>query len=330
MAKDLPEVAFLTTKDSPIHPVAESILMNVSSIKYVSTPGWSFDENVLKNVTNAKAILVRVGVVTKEVMEAAPKLGVIAVHGIGVDRVDLEEAQKRGIVVTNTALANTVAVAEHTLGLTICLIKRIPASDRLVKEGKWKQAQFSGGQLMNMTVGIVGLGNIGTKVAKRLRSFEAKVVSYDPYVPSERFEELGAESVSLEALLKESDIVTIHLPLTRFTRHLIKERELRMMKKEASIVNTSRGPIIDEKALYVALRDKWISSAALDVFEEEPLAQNNPLLKLDNVILTPHVAGSTNEANRRMAETTAKDILRVLRGEKPVHEYRKELLPYPV
>ena len=181
-----------------------------------------------------------------------------------------------------------------------------------------------------MTTGIIGLGNIGTKVAKRLRSFETRIIAYDPYVPAERFEELGVESVDLENLLKTSDVVTIHLPLTRFTKHLIKEEQLKKMKKNAHIVNTSRGPVIDEKALYVALRDKWIASAALDVFEEEPLPQNSPLLKLENIILTPHVAGSTDEANRRMAETNAKDIARVLKGEKPVHEYRRELLPYPV
>jgi D-3-phosphoglycerate dehydrogenase len=330
VARNLPEVVFLTREDSPIHPVAETILRNVCTIKRVPTPGWSFDESVLQNVVDANAILVRVGVVTKEVMYAAPNLKLVAVHGIGVDRVDIEEALKRGIMVTNTPLANTAAVAEHALALILGLIKKIPTSDRLVKEGKWTQAHSENKQLMNMTTGIIGLGNIGTKVAKRLRSFETRIIAYDPYVPAERFEELGVESVNLENLLKTSDVVTIHLPLTRFTKHLIKEEQLKKMKTNAHIVNTSRGPVIDEKALYIALRDKWIASAALDVFEEEPLPQNSPLLKLENIILTPHVAGSTDEANRRMAETNAKDIARVLKGEKPVHEYRRELLPYPV
>ena len=329
MVKSPAEVVFLTTRDSPIDPIAEDILKDFK-IKHVPTLGWSFNETVLNNVTNTDAILVRVGVVTKEVMEAAPRLRVVAVHGIGVDRVDCEEAEKRGIVVTNTPLANTTAVAEHTLALIMCLIKKILPSDRLIREGRWREAQLRPKQLFSMTVGIIGLGNIGTKVAKRLSSFEARVIAYDPYAPLDRFEELGVKPVDLETLLKESEVVTIHLPLTRFTKHIIKEPELRMMLEEASIVNTSRGPVIDERALITALRSRWISGAALDVFEEEPPSQENPLLRMQNVILTPHVAGGTNEAKRRMAETAARDIAQVLSGQRPVHEYRKDLLPYPV
>jgi len=320
---------FLTSDGSQIDSIAEDILKDFK-IKHVSTPGWSFDETVLKNVTNANAILVRVGLVTKEVMEAAPKLRVVAVHGVGVDRVDCEEAEKRGVIVTNTPLANTTAVAEHALGLIMCLIKKIPASDLLIREGRWREPQLKPKQLIGMTVGIIGLGNIGTKVARRLSCFEARVIAYDPYAPPDRFEELGVKPVDMETLLRESEVVTIHLPLTRFTKHIIKEKELKMMRKEASIVNTSRGPVIDERALIDALRNGWISFAALDVLEEEPPNQDNPLLHMPNVILTPHVAGDTDEATRRMAETTARDIARVLSGQRPVHEYRKELLPYPV
>jgi len=292
--------------------------------------GWSFDEDVLKNVASANAILVRIGVVTEEVMEAASDLRVVAVHGIGVDRVDLEAAEKRGIVVTNTPLANTAAVAEHTVGLILSSVRKIPASDRLMRQGRWKEAQFVFKELMDMTVGIIGFGNIGAKVAKRLGSFEAKIISYDPYVPLERFEEFGVKRTDFETLLSESDIITVHVPLTRFTRHMISEKELKLMKREAFIVNTSRGAVIDERALCAALCNKQIAGASLDVYEEEPLAQSSPLLEMENVVLTPHVAGTTEESLKRTAETAARDIAKVLAGEKPIYEYRKELLPYPV
>jgi D-3-phosphoglycerate dehydrogenase len=323
-------VVLLTTEDSPIHPTAEEILKDSFRIKQITTPRRVIGEELLGELTDADGILVRSADITGKVMEAAPGLKVIGIHGIGVDRVDLEAAEKRGIVVTNTPLANTVAVAEHTFGLILSLIRRIPSSDRLIREGGWKRARLRGKLLMNMTAGIIGLGNIGTKVAKRLRAFEAKVLAYDPYVPLERFEEAGVRSVDLEYLLKESDIVTLHVPLTKFTKHMIGEAELRMMRKEAFIVNTSRGGIIDEEALSLALSDGRISGAALDVFEEEPLKRESPLIQFNNVILTPHAAGSTDESLKRMAETAARDIARVLQGKKPLHQYRRDLLSYPV
>lgn len=330
MAKNLPWVALLTTEDSKIHSIAEEILKENFQVRHVMSPGRSFDEKMLTDVRDVNAILVRTGVVSREVMDATPELKVIAVHGIGMDRVDLEEAEARGIVVTNTPLANTVAVTEHTMGLILSLIRRIPSSDRLVKEGRWGEARFVGNLLSKMTVGILGFGNIGTKVAKRLNAFETRILSYDPYVPLERFEELGVTSVELETLIRESDVLTIHLPLTKYTRHIIGDNEIKMMKRGVSIVNTSRGAVLDERALSVGLHDGWISGAALDVFETEPLGLDNPLLGQKNVVLTPHIAGSTDESLRRMAETAAKDIVRVLNDENPLHEYRRELLPYPV
>jgi D-3-phosphoglycerate dehydrogenase len=330
MVENLHRVVLLTTEDSQIHSIAEEILKENFQVRHVMSPGRSFDEKMLMDVRNADAILVRTGVVSREVMDAAPELKVIAVHGIGMDRVDLEEAEARGIVVTNTPLANTVAVAEHTMGLILSLIRRIPLSDQLVREGRWGEARFVGSLLSKMTVGILGFGNIGTKVAKRLNAFETRILSYDPYVPLERFEELGVESVELETLLRESDIITIHLPLTKHTCHIIGDKEIKMMKSGVLIVNTSRGAVLDERVLSVGLREGWISGAALDVFETEPFSLDNPLLGSKNVVLTPHVAGSTGESLRRMAETAAKDIVRVLKGERPLHEYQRELLPYPV
>ncbi len=323
-------VVLLTTEDSPIHPIAEEILKERFRVKHITTPKPPIDEKLPGELAEADGILVRTWDITEKVIEAAPGLKVIGIHGIGVDRVDLDAAEKRGIIVTNTPLANTMAVAEHTFGLILSLLRRISSSDRLIREGRWKEARSVGKLLMNMTVGIVGFGNVGTRVAKRLRAFEAKVLAHDPYVPLERFEESGVRSVNLEDLLRESDIVTLHVPLTKFTKHMIGEQELRMMRKEAFIVNTSRGSIIDENALSLALSDGWISGAALDVFEEEPLEQDSPLIQLSNVVLTPHTAGSTDESLKRMAETAARDIAKVLGGEKPLHQYRRYLLPYPV
>jgi D-3-phosphoglycerate dehydrogenase len=247
-----------------------------------------------------------------------------------MDRVDLGEAEARGIMVTNTPLANTVAVAEHTLGMILSLVRRIPLSDRLVKVGRWAEARFVGSLLSKMTVGIIGFGNIGTKVAKRLNAFEARIISYDPYAPLERFEELGVEHVEMEDLLRKSDVITIHLPLTKYTHHIVGQEEFKLMKRGVLFVNTSRGAIVDEKALSTGLRDGRIAGAALDVFGIEPLSSNDVLLGLNNVILTPHVAGSTGESLRRMAETAARDIARVLNNERPIHEYRRELLSYPI
>lgn len=330
MVENLHRVALLTTRDSQIHSIAEEILKENFQVKHVLSPGRSFDEKMLVDLRNVSAILVRTGVVSREVMDAAPELKVIAVHGIGIDRVDLEEAEARRIVVTNTPLANTVAVAEHTMGLILSLIRRIPLSDHLVREGRWGEARFVGCLLSKMTVGILGFGNIGTKVAKRLSAFETRILSYDPYVPLERFEELGVESVELETLLRESDVLTLHLPLTKYTWHIIGDKEIKMMKRGVLIVNTSRGAVIDESALSDGLHEEWVSGAALDVFETEPFSLDNPLLSANNVIFTPHIAGSTEESLRRMAETAAKDIARVLNGERPIHEYRRELLSYPL
>ena len=322
------EVVFLTTERSPIDTVAEAVLRDFK-IRHVRAPGWSFDDTVLNGVAGTDAILVRLGVVTKQVMNAASNLKVIAVHGVGVDRVDLDEARKRGIVVTSTPLANVASVAEYAVGVMISLIRDIPACDRTIKEKRWRRAKYESKQILGKTVGIVGLGNIGSRVAKRLSCFEANIIAYDPYVPAERFEELGVKPVSLHVLMSEADIVTIHVPLTKLTHHMIKEKELGMMRPEAYIINTSRGAVIDEKALITALQDNMISGAALDVFEEEPLDPDNQLLSMQNVILTPHIAGMTAESDRRTAETAAKDILRVLNGEKALYEYRSELLPYP-
>jgi D-3-phosphoglycerate dehydrogenase len=208
------------------------------------------------------------------------------------------------------------SVAEHTIALMLALAKKLFFTHFHLKKGGWRDEKLLSYELLGKTVGIIGLGSIGHAVARKLRGFEVKILAHDPYVTQTRAKEVLADLVSLETLLKQSDFVTVNAALTEDTRHLIGENELKMMKRSAFIVNTSRGALIDERSLYKALSERWIAGAALDVFEEEP-ARDNLLFGLDNVIVTPHVAGFTYEALRRETSMAAEEVLRVLRGEKP-------------
>ncbi len=196
-------------------------------------------------------------------------------------------------------------------------MKKLYVSCSQLKQGKWRSKDLLGYELLGKTVGIIGLGNIGRKVAEKISGFKVKLFAYDPYVDKKIAQQINVELVDLETLLKESDIVTIHAALTRETKHMIGENELKLMKKTAFIINTARGAIIDEKALIKALKEGWIAGAALDVFEEEPPNPDNPLLKMDNVLVTPHFASCTFEAYQREAIMAAEEVLRVLKGEPP-------------
>ncbi|MDW8045619.1 MAG: hydroxyacid dehydrogenase, partial [Nitrososphaerota archaeon] len=250
---------------------------------------------------------------------AADRLKIIVKYGSkpGIDNVDLEAAIEKGIIVSYTPQANSDSVAEHTITLMLALLKKLNVMARRLKEGLWRDKNILGYELLGKSVGIIGLGAIGYRVAEKMKGFGVRLLAYDPYVPNERAKEVGVELVDLNTLLRESDIVTIHATLTKETTRLIGEKELRMMKKNAIIVNTARGAIIDEKSLIKALKEGWIAGAALDVFEEEPPKPNHPLLNMDNVIATPHSASCTYEAWRREGFMAAEEVLRVLRGEKP-------------
>ena len=257
-----------------------------------------------------------------EIMDAAPNIRVISTYSVGYDHIDVEEATKRGIYVTNTPGVLTDAVADFTLALMLAIARRVAEADSYVKSGGWRVAWsptlFLGYSVYGRTLGIVGLGRIGIAVAERARGFNMQVIYYDVQRPPLEVERrLNAEYKPLEELLRESDFVTLHVPLTRETYHLIGERELRLMKKTAFLINTSRGPVVDTRALAKALEDGWIAGAALDVFEKEPIEKHNPLLKLPNVVLTPHIASATVEARSKMAEIAALNIISVLKGERP-------------
>ncbi|RLI28401.1 3-phosphoglycerate dehydrogenase [Candidatus Bathyarchaeota archaeon] len=241
-------------------------------------------------------------------IDQAPRLKVIARAGVGLDNVDVDYAVKRGIALLSTGEASTEAVAELTIGLMIALARRITELDKKMKRGNWCKSSGVGVELRGKTLGIIGLGRIGGRVAELARVFGMRVIAYDPYVSREKAGRLGVElKERLEDLLRESDFVSIHAVLTEETEGLLGERELRLMKPTAYLVNTARGAIVDEEALVRALEEGWIAGAALDVYEREP--PSSRLTGLENVILTPHVGASTVEAQKRIARVLAKKIL---------------------
>jgi D-3-phosphoglycerate dehydrogenase len=260
------------------------------------------------------ALVVRSGVaVDAELIAAGSRLVVIGRAGVGVDNVDLDAATRAGIVVVNAPTGNTIAAAEHTLGLLYALARRIPAADASVRLGEWKRSQFTGVELRGKTLGIVGLGKIGLAIADRARAMEMTVLGDDPFVTAEVAGHHGVELTTLDSLLERADVVTVHVPLTRQTRGLIGERALARMRPGALLLNVARGGVVDEGAVARALLDGQLGGAAIDVFETEPPA-GSPLLEAPNTVLTPHLGASTAEAQVLVATEVAEQILDVLEG----------------
>jgi len=274
-------------------------------------------EELVKDIKDFDAIVVRSRTkVTREVIEAAPLLKIIARAGVGVDNVDVEAATERGVMVVNAPESTSVTVAEHTMGLVLAMSRKIALADKSVKEGKWEKSRFMGMELNGKTLGIVGMGRIGSQVVIRAKAFGMDIMVYDPYITPEAAADLGVEVVDLETLLKNADVITIHVPLTPETKHLISLPQFKLMKENAIIVNCARGGIIKESDLYEALSSGEIAGAALDVYETEP-PKENPLLELDNIVLTPHIAASTSEAQRDAAIIVAREIKKVFQGDSP-------------
>jgi len=245
---------------------------------------------------------------TSDIIHAASNLKVIGRAGSGLDNVDKTAATKKGIVVMNTPGGNTITTAEHTFALLVSLCRKIPQATMSMKEGKWEKKKFLGVELFHKTLGIIGIGNIGSQVAKRAQGFSINVIAYDPFLSEEKAKEMGVEKVELHDVFKRSDFVTIHTPLTAETKNLINKKTLREMKKGVMIINCARGGIINEKDLYDALVEGKVAGAALDVFEKEP-PENNPLLSLDNVISTPHLGAATKEAQDNVAIAVAEQVV---------------------
>jgi D-3-phosphoglycerate dehydrogenase len=284
-------------------------------------PG-SLEESVLiEKVGETDGIVIRAnGKVTRKIMEVAPRLKVIGRHGVGVENVDVEAATEKGIWVVNTPDANDLSVAEHFFGLALMLSKMLKKADIALREGRWEaRYQYIGNELHGKTLGILGFGKIGKSVGRvGHKGFDMRVLYYDAVRYEETEKETGAVKSSLEEVMSQSDFISINLPMLPATKGLIGEREFRMMKPRAYIINLARGPIWDEKALFNILKEGRIAGAASDVFEVEPASKDHPLLQLENFIGTPHSAAHTEEALKKMSLVTV-DILRVLEGEEPIY-----------
>jgi len=246
--------------------------------------------------------------VTADVMDAAKKLRVIGRAGVGVDNIDVPAATARGIVVMNAPDGNTITTAEHTMALLIALARSLPQADSSIKEGKWERKRFIGVELQAKTLGIIGLGRIGRAVSARARAFGMKIVAHDPFISPEEARDLEIESVSLDEVFARADFLTVHTPLTSETRGIIGAAAFARMKKGARIINCARGGLIDEAALYEAIKSGVVAGAALDVFEQEPPPADHPLLSLKEVIATPHLGASTTEAQEGVAFTVAEQM----------------------
>lgn len=284
-------------------------ILKDAGFEVVYKPGLSVEE-LKKEIADVDGIIIRSGTkVTKEILESAKRLKVIGRAGTGLDNVDIATANEKGIVVMNVPGGNTLSAAEHTLALLFSLARKIPQANASVKEGKWERKKFMGVELNGKILGVIGLGRIGSIVAERALCMKMKVIAYDPYVTPDFASKKGIELVSLEELLSRADFITIHTPLTKETYHLLNRDTLSKVKKGSYIINCARGGIIDESALYEALVSGHIAGAALDVFEKEPPDPDNPLLKLDNVIVTPHLGASTVEAQKVVAIEIAKQVV---------------------
>jgi len=271
-------------------------------------------EELVSSIPDYDAIVVRSRTkVTQEVIEASQKLKIIARAGVGVDNVNVEAATEKGIMVVNAPESTSITVAEHTMGIILSLARKISIADKSVKEGKWEKSKFMGSELAGKTLGVIGMGRIGSQVVKRCKAFDMKILVNDPYITEEVASRLGATIVERDTLFKESDVITIHVPLTPETKHSIGKAEFDLMKDTACIINCARGGIINEEDLYQALSNNEIGGAGLDVFETEPPV-DNPLLTLDNLVATPHIGASTREAQRDAAIIVAKEIKEVLTG----------------
>ena len=265
-------------------------------------------DELKKVIKEYDALLVRSATkVTKDVINAADKLKIIGRAGVGLDNVDVNAASKKGVIVVNTPGGNTISTAEHTFSMMLALSRNIPKADLSMKKGEWERKKFMGVELYGKTLGIIGLGRIGTEVAKRALSFEMRVIAYDPYLSVDMAKELNIEPVDLATIFKESDYITVHTPLTDETKHVISEKEIALMKKSVRIINCARGGIVDEVALAKALESGRIAGAALDVYEKEP-PKDSALIKLDNIVLSPHLGASTEEAQVNVAIDIANTV----------------------
>ena len=293
------------------------LIGSVAEVRILSQPD---EAGLLREITQADALLVRMPI-TAQAVRAGKRLRVVARHGVGLDYIPVDVCTELGIPVTFTPDANTESVAEHVIGSMLSLAHRMAPADRAIRRGNWSWRDTNIGlDLFGRTLGIIGFGRIGSRVAEvASQAFRMQVLVHDPYLPANFSAAHGVTRASLDELLIKSDFVTLHAPLTPETRHLLNSARIGSMKRGSFLINAARGGLVDTEALAKALSTRHLAGAALDVLEDEPPKSDNPLLGLENVLITPHSAALTEEAMSRMGMTAAEDIVRVLRGETAIN-----------
>lgn len=312
-------------------PNLEDDIKILSSYAEVKISPSTSEEILCREIADVDLLLVVYVKVNSRIIDSAPKLKGIVRFGIGIDNIDVQIATSRKILVVNIPDYAIDTVAEHAFALLISLARKITVADRVMRTKKWgnwtsPSKLYLGIDLKGKILGIVGMGRIGRSLARKAEAFGMNLLAFDPHLEQGQLNDIKVKLTELEILLKESDFVSIHAPHTPETRGLIGENQLRIMKKTAYIINTSRGPLIDEKALIKALKKKWICGAGLDVYETEPPPLNNQLLKLENVILTPHIAWYTEEASKRLEKLAIQRTVELLQGKIPKTVVNPEVL----
>jgi D-3-phosphoglycerate dehydrogenase len=290
------------------------ILRAASDVDLDYRPGLKGEE-LLREVAQSDALITRSGTaVTEELVNAGNRLRIVGRAGVGLDNVDVDACTARGILVINAPTANVMSATEHTMAMLLALCRNIPEAHASVKRGEWKRSKFLGTELDRKTLGIIGLGKIGTRISVRARAFGMRVIAYDPYIVDSVYAGVAAEKVTLDQLLAQADIITVHTPLTDETRGMIGPAEFTKMKDGVMVLNIARGGIYEERALAAALESGKVSGAAVDVYTQEPPAPDHPLLTAKNIILSPHIGANTIEAQDRVAVTTSEMVIEALRG----------------
>jgi len=288
-------------------------ILNKAGIPVDVKPGLKEDE-LCAIIGGYDGLMIRSGTtVTKKVIDSGKKLVFIGRAGVGVDNIDVPYATEKGILVMNTPSANIISAAEHSLAMIMSLARNIPQAHASVHQGKWERSKFTGVELFGKTLGIIGVGRVGGEIAKRAKSFNMRLIGYDPFLPQDVADALGVKLTNLEEVLTESDIMTIHTPLLPDTKNMISAKQFKMMKPHALLVNVARGGIVSEDDLYEALKSKTIAGAAFDVFVDEPVKKDCRLMELDNFIMTPHLGASTKEAQEKVSVELAETVVRFLK-----------------
>jgi len=324
----LPVVIVTHTREVPVDlEIVRSQLNGRADIRVVPCPNRpptpAAEEDFIERTRDATIIFQRPGFITRKMIEACPNLKFVITHGAGVDKIDLKACAERNIWVGNVPGGNATAVAELAVAGIIALSRRLMTANASLHRGGWKKGRFVGRELSEGVLGIVGFGYVGRRLAQLVSGFGTKIMFHDPYLDLDPNQSFGFQGVMrcdrLEELLGQSDFVSVHVPLTKATSKFIGINEFKRMKKECILANTSRGNVIDEEALCLALREGMLGGAVLDVFSVEPLPKNSPLRKFPNVILTPHIGGSTKDCLRRIAQKACEEILLALSGQRPMN-----------